>query len=119
MNITRKRFLGAVGSGTVVLWLQGCGGGGGGYGDDGNDPPQSCGASGTAIAGNHGHVLTIAEADLNSVTDKTYSIQGSAGHDHTVTLTAAQLASLKAGHSVAVTSTTTSAHMHVVTANCA
>ncbi|WP_374569149.1 hypothetical protein [Ideonella sp.] len=119
MNVTRKRFLGAVGSGTVVLWLQGCGGGGGGYGDDGNDPPQSCGASGAAIAGNHGHVLTIPEADLSSMTDKTYSIQGSAGHDHTVTLTAAQLASLKAGQSVAVTSSTTLAHNHAVTSNCA
>ncbi|HEX5687022.1 MAG TPA: hypothetical protein VFY73_23665 [Ideonella sp.] len=116
MNITRKRFLGAVGGGTVALWLQGCGGG---SDDDDNGPPQSCGASGTAIAGNHGHVLTIPAADLNSLTDKTYSIQGSAGHDHTVTLTAAQLASLKAGQNVAVNSTTVSAHMHVVTANCA
>lgn len=118
MNISRKRFLGAVGTGTVVLWLQGCGGGGGGgYGDD--DPPQSCGASGTSIANNHGHSLTIPEADLSSSTDKTYSIQGSAGHDHTVTITAAQLASLKAGQSVAVNSTTTQSHMHAVTAQCA
>lgn len=120
MNITRKRFLGAMGTGTVVLWLQGCGGGGGGYGDDDNDPPpQSCGASGTSIAGNHGHSLTIPEADLSSSTAKTYSIQGSAGHDHTVTFTAAQLASLKAGQSVVVTSTTTQSHMHSVTADCA
>lgn len=118
MNITRKRFLGAVGTGTVVLWLQGCGGGGGGgYGDD--DDPQSCGASGTSIASNHGHSLTIAEADLSSSTDKTYSIQGSAGHDHTVTFTAAQLASLKAGQSVMVNSTTAQSHMHAVTARCA
>jgi hypothetical protein len=116
MNITRKRFLGAVGTGTVVLWLQGCGGGGG---DDGDDPPQSCGASGASIAGNHGHSLTIAEADLTSAIDKTYSIQGSAGHDHTVTFTAAQLASLRSGQSVVVNSTTASSHMHAVTAACA
>lgn len=118
MNITRKRFLSAVGTGTVVLWLQGCGGGGGGSDDD-NDPPQSCGASGASIAGNHGHSLTIPEADLNSATDKTYSIQGSAGHDHTVTITAAQLASLKAGQTVVVNSTTAASHMHAVTAACA
>lgn len=130
MNITRKRFLGALGSGTVVLWLQACGGGGGGggmmggggggmgggYGGGGGD--QSCGATGTEISGNHGHTLTIDEADLNSMTDKTYNIMGTAGHDHTVTFTAAQLASLKAGQSVVVNSTTTNAHMHAVTARC-
>lgn len=130
MNITRKRFLGALGSGTVVLWLQACGGGGGGggmmggggggmgggYGGGGGD--QSCGATGTEISGNHGHTLTIDEADLNSTADKTYNIMGTASHDHTVTFTAAQLASLKAGQSVVVNSTTTNAHMHAVTARC-
>lgn len=116
MNMTRKSFLRAAAGGTVVLWLQACGGGGG-Y-DDGDDKPQSCGASGASISGNHGHVLTIPEADLSSLTDKTYSIQGSSGHDHTVTLTAAQLAMLKNGQTVSVESSTGSAHTHTVSANC-
>jgi len=131
MNITRKRFLGVLGSsGTVVLWLQACGGGGGGgaggsgmggggmgggYGGGGD---QSCGATGAEISGNHGHTLTIDEADLSSMTDKTYNIMGTASHDHTVTFTAAQLASLKAGQSVVVNSTTTNAHQHAVTTRC-
>ena len=65
-KISRKQFLGALGSGTVVLWLQACGGGGGGYGDGGGGGGGggggagglSCGAS--TITNNHGHTLTIA-----------------------------------------------------------
>lgn len=114
IKMTRKGFLGALGGGTVVLWLQACGGGGG---DDDNGGPMQCGAN--SITGNHGHALTIPEADLSSATDKVYSIQGNANHDHTVTLTAAQLAMLRAGQSVDVTSTNAGGHDHVVTARCA
>jgi len=134
MSLTRKRFLGALaglGSGTVLLWLQGCGGGGGSgmgggsgggggmgdaYGGGGDD--ITCGATGASISGNHGHTLSIDEADLDATTDKTYNIMGTAGHDHTVTFTAPQLAMLKAGQTVVVNSTTTNAHMHAVTARC-
>jgi len=119
-SMTRKQFLGALGGGTVVLWLQACGGGGGGGGGDGNDDGGlSCGASGASISANHGHSLTINEADLDSTTDKTYSIMGTAGHDHTVTFTVAQLAMLKSMQSVVVTSTTVIGHNHSVTASCA
>ena len=132
MKLTRKQFLGAMGSGTVVLWLQACGGGGGGgmgganggggggmgggYGGGGGN--LTCGATGAAISGNHGHTLTIDEADLTSTTDKTYNIMGSASHSHTVTFTAAQLSMLKSGQSVTVTSSTTEGHTHNVTATC-
>jgi hypothetical protein len=117
MTITRKAFLGAGAAGTVLLLLQGCGGGG----DDDDDPPpaQSCGASGAAIAGNHGHVLSIPQPDLDSMTNRTYDITGSANHGHSVTFTPAQLQLLKAGQSVMLTSSTNSAHEHVVTASCA
>jgi hypothetical protein len=119
-QISRKRFLGALGSGTVVLWLQACGGGGssgyGGGGGGGGGGALSCGAS--TITNNHGHTLTIDEADLDSSTDKTYSIMGTASHDHTVTFTVAQLGMLKNGQSVTVTSSTSSGHNHDVTAKC-
>ncbi|HEV8689697.1 MAG TPA: hypothetical protein VGQ91_05330 [Ideonella sp.] len=128
MKLTRKQFLGSLGSGTVLLWLQACGGGGGGgYGGGGGGGGMGggygggglmCGATGAAISGNHGHTLTINEADLDSTTDKTYNIMGTAGHNHTVTFTAAQLGMLKGGQMVTVASTTTSGHMHDVTANC-
>jgi hypothetical protein len=114
MDVSRKRFLGALGSGTVLLWLQACGGGG----DDDNDI-TSCGASGASIAGNHGHTLTIDEADLTSATAKTYSIMGTATHDHTVTFTPSQLAQLQSGQSVTVESSTGASHTHTVTAHCA
>lgn len=121
--MTRKGFLGAAAGGTILLLLQACGGG-----DDdaapatntggGTTPSKTCGANGTAIAGNHGHVLSIPAADLDSSTDKTYSIQGSSGHDHLVTLTVAQLQALKAGQMVSATSTTDFQHNHVVTVSC-
>jgi len=120
MKITRKGFLGAAASGTVLLLLQACGGGGGG--DDDDDPPGglgSCSADGGAISGNHGHSLSIPAADLDSATALSYSIRGSANHDHTVTLSAAQLAMLKADQSITVTSSTDSAHDHSVTITCA
>lgn len=121
MSMTRKGFLGAATGGTVLLILQACGGGGGAYGSSGSmgDPQGGmCGASGTAIAGNHGHVLTIATADLDSTVDMSYSIQGTASHTHTVTLTVAQLQAIKGGGTVTVTSSTTLSHDHVLTVSC-
>lgn len=115
MNMTRKQFLGSLAGGTVVLLISGCGGGGGG-GYSG-PPASTCGA--TSITGNHGHALTIQRSDLNSMTDKVYNIQGSADHNHTITLTVAQLAQLKAGNMVTVTSSVTLAHQHDVTVSCA
>ena len=120
MPISRKKFLGAT-AGSTVLLLFGCGGGGSddGGGNNGGGNAQSCGANATAIVGNHGHVLTIATADLDSATSKTYDITGTASHPHSVTFTPAQLQSLKAGQSVTVTSSTDASHDHTVTASCA
>jgi hypothetical protein len=119
MTISRKGFLSAAAGGTVLLLLHGCGGGGDDDDDD-DDPPagQSCGSTGSAIAGNHGHSLSIPSADLDSITNRTYNITGSANHSHSATFTPAQLQALKAGQSVVVTSTTDAAHEHAVTASC-
>jgi len=122
MTMTRKGFLGAATGGAILLLLQACGGGG----DDGGTPSGTpsgaaltqCGSSGAAISGNHGHTLSIPVADLDSAVDKTYSIVGSANHDHTVTFTPDQLKQLKAGQSVTVGSSTTSQHAHNVTPSC-
>lgn len=125
-NIDRKRFLVAATSATLVLLVQACGGGG----DGGSPPPptppspppagnNSCGSTGAAIAGNHGHTLTIAAADLDATTAQTYDIQGGATHGHTITLSPTQLAALKAGQSVTVTSSTDLSHDHAVTVTCA
>ncbi|WP_372527208.1 hypothetical protein [Piscinibacter sp.] len=119
MSMTRKEFLAGVAGGTVVLLFEGCGGGGSSY--SGGGMTTTCGA--TAITGNHGHSLTIPKTDLTSTVDKAYSIAGTAGHDHTVTLTVAQLGQLNAGQNVTVTSSVTNAagigsHSHDVTVSC-
>ena len=82
---------------------------------------MSCGA--TAITFNHGHTLSIPPEDLDSATFKTYSIMGVADHNHTITLLPVQLAQLKAGATVTVTSTPDSSsiyqsHTHQVMVQC-
>jgi hypothetical protein len=59
----------------------------------------------SSISDNHGHKLVIPVEDLDSTSPKTYSIIASADHDHQVTFTADDLAELKAGVSINVTST--------------
>ena len=97
---TRKLFLRQMGGGCLTLVLAGCGGG-----DDDTDPPPPTGCSNFVFSSNHGHALEIPAADLNSLTDKSYSIQGTATHDHPFTLTAANLARLKAGQAILVVTT--------------
>ena len=75
----------------------------------------SCGAQ---FDFNHGHVLVIQNADLDSPTAMSYDITGNADHGHSVTFSPAQLAALKAGASVTVTSTTSFFHQHVLTVSC-
>lgn len=116
MSITRRKFCGAIAGGTVLLLVQSCG-----AGDDDADKPaaSSCGASGAAISLNHGHTLVIPLVDLDSMVDMTYSSRGSSDHDHTVTLTVAQLRQLKAGMSVTAVASVSAAHSHVMTVACA
>jgi hypothetical protein len=120
MSMTRKGFLGAATGGTILLILQACGGGGSDSTPSGSGGQQGmqCGSSGAAISGNHGHALEIPAADLDSTTDMSYSIQGTASHTHTIVLTVAQLQMLKAGQAVTVASSTTLSHNHNVTATC-
>jgi hypothetical protein len=113
-SVTRKAFLVQLVQGVGGSWmLAACGGG------SSDMPPAASGAGCSAsIAGNHGHVLSIATADLDSAVDITYDIHGTANHTHSVTFTAAMLASLKAGNTVNVTSTTTLAHNHAISEHC-
>jgi hypothetical protein len=111
----------------VALRLAGCGGGDDDQGTI-DAPPGNPDAGGTpscldngadgAIAGNHGHVLMVAAADVAAGLDKTYDIAGSAGHTHDVTVTAAQFQMLAAGTAVTITTSVTAAHMHDVTITC-
>jgi len=120
MDITRKRFVETMASGSVVLLFTSCGGGG--YnGTPAAAPapgPTATSCSPAQISGNHGHELVIPKSDLDSTTAMTYDIHGTADHTHSVTFSAAQLAQLKQGMTVTVTSTTTLAHNHDVSVSC-
>ncbi|HEY6510461.1 MAG TPA: hypothetical protein VI032_00695 [Burkholderiaceae bacterium] len=116
MDISRKRFIEALAGGGALLVLGSCGGGGSSYGGGNPAPPaSSCNES---ISLNHGHALTIAVADLDSTTPKSYDIAAAAGHSHQVTFSPAQLAQLKAGTAVTVTSSVGDGHTHQVTVTC-
>ena len=119
--ITRTLFLRQMGGGCLTLVLAGCGGGGS---DGGSSADRSSADSGSCnnfqFTGNHGHALAIPVADLDSLTDKSYSIQGAASHDHAFTLTAAQLARLKAGEAIdgVTTGPGPDGHRHDVSGTC-
>lgn len=89
-------------------------------GTDASMGTANCSMNGTtvAIAGNHGHVLVVSKADVAAGTQKMYSIQGGALHDHIVTLTAADFAKLAANTSTTSVSSTTG-HSHMITVTCA
>jgi hypothetical protein len=80
----------------------------------------NCLANGTiaTIAGNHGHVIIVSHADIVAAVDKTYDITGTAGHSHSVTITAADFTNLTANQGIVELSTTTG-HNHSITVNCA
>jgi hypothetical protein len=120
MSMTRKEFLGTlIGAGAV---LAGCGGDDGGTVDSGGSQ-RNCALNGTTntIDNNHGHVLTVLKSDVTAGVEKTYDIMGTATHTHSVTVTAANFATLQsnANGSVMITSTSGGAHTHTVTIICA
>jgi hypothetical protein len=69
------------------------------------------------ISGNHGHVATIVAADLTAGNMLSLSIRGTAAHNHTVDLTAAEVVSIRGGTRVAKPSSTDNGHSHTVTFN--
>lgn len=111
MYLSRKSFLLRLAGGAWALSVAGCGGGG----DDDAPPAAQCSAT---IEGNHGHTLVIPPADLDATSPRTYDITGSSGHAHTVTFSAAQLAALKAGSPVSVTSSLGAGHSHAISERC-
>ena len=57
--------------------------------------------------------------DVEAEVDKTYSIQGTATHDHSLTISASEFASLKSNQSIQVTSAAGGGHSHAITVTCA
>jgi hypothetical protein len=73
-----------------------------------------------ADATGHAHTVTIPAATLDATTDQTIDTSVTFGHMHAITLAVADLATLKSGGSVTVTSTETGtpAHVHMYTVTC-
>ena len=94
---------------------------------DEGDPPNpdsaqaSCTANGTSVAigTNHGHTLTVPKEDVMAGAAKTYQIQGTSPHPHSVMVTAAMFTMLQNNQMVMVTSSTDAMHSHQVTITCA
>ena len=76
----------------------------------------------TQLADSTGHVHTVSipASDLDATTDQVINTSVVGGHMHMVTLAAADLATLKGGGSVTVTSTQagTPAHTHMYSVSC-
>jgi hypothetical protein len=103
-------------------WLAACSDDGGSKGDDsggGTTPQPDCLNAGTnvSIGDNHGHTMSVSKDDVAAGTQKTYNIQGSSGHFHSVTLTAGHFASLASNQQISVSSDG-GAHTHTITVSC-
>jgi len=107
----------AVLSGTVIT-ISGCGGGGGS--PTSGSPTGGPNASGDmlgAVSANHGHTAVITAAQLVGGNAIVLDISGTAGHSHTVELSAAEIAAIRGGTVVEKPSTTGEAHSHSVAFN--
>ncbi len=73
------------------------------------------------IAENHGHTLTIPKEDIDEAVEKTYELQGSSDHTHTITVTTQDYTALKNGSTMAVDiyTSTDNDHRHSVILLCA
>jgi hypothetical protein len=94
----------------VTITVSGCG-------DDDESPTGPVTDETGAISNNHGHAATITAAQLMAGDALALTIQGTASHDHTVSLTAAEIDQIRNGARVVKTSSTTDSHQHEVTFN--
>jgi hypothetical protein len=101
--------------GTATGGSSGSGTGGTATGGASGGTSNACTTDLTAeIFDNHDHELHIPLADIEAGVEKTYETTGSANHCHTVTLTAADFATLKSGGSVTKHSCTGTNHQYVL-----
>jgi hypothetical protein len=87
----------------------------------GSAPTSRCAQAGTqvTIGDNHGHILVVSEADIAAGGNKSYDIQGTSDHPHTVTLSADDFAALGANNAIMTTSTFDDGHDHSILVACA
>jgi hypothetical protein len=88
------------------------------------DAPMSAGnclqnGTTTTIMFNHGHTMTVPQADVMAGVTKVYNIQGTSDHPHTVTVTDAMFTRLQQNMPVTAVSSVDAGHPHTVTIRCA
>jgi len=71
------------------------------------------------VGKNHGHVLTVALADVKAGAEKSYDIAGTSGHPHKVTLTADQMKTLMGRQVLRTKSSNDKGHEHRILVKCA
>lgn len=112
MDLTRRELF------LAAAVLAGCGGG-----DDGETidaPPANCLANGTRaiFPYNHGHTLSIPAEDIAAGAARTYDITGGADHSHSVSISAAEMATLAGNVGIQVMSTIGGGHSHTIDVRC-
>jgi hypothetical protein len=96
---------------TATITITGCDGGS----DLGPSPPA--GAREGVVSNHHGHRAIVDAVQLNSNSTITVDMRHQATHNHELTLTPLELASISENGHVVKTSSTTDGHNHTVTFN--
>ena len=97
----------------ATITITGCGGGD----NPGTNPSPQPGDREGVVSANHGHRAIVTAAQLNGNNTVTIDMRAQATHNHTLTLTTAQLVSIAANTRVVMTSSTDDGHNHTVTFN--
>ena len=86
---------------------------------DGPTEPTSYADAVGNVANNHGHTVTITGAQLLAGGEITLDVQGTSSHPHQVTLTAADVRTIRAGTRLSkdTTPSPSGSHFHTVTFN--
>ncbi|TAL34446.1 MAG: hypothetical protein EPN93_12035 [Spirochaetes bacterium] len=74
-----------------------------------------------SISANHGHTVTVPQADINTGAQVIYPLTSGSGHTHSITVTVTNFTDLQAMTPVTITSTADGSgpHTHDVTISCA
>lgn len=86
---------------------------------DAPDTQRCTATTNVVISSNHMHALVVPVSDITAGATKTYDIQGTSQHGHTVEITSAMFAMLATGASITATSSNDGGHTHNVTVRCA
>ncbi len=78
------------------------------------DPPESVNVCAVEIGGKDDHEMIINAADMAAKADRTYDVQGVAGHTHAVQVTSADFQSLARGEQVVLKTSPGDGHFHFV-----